>query len=124
MEPPAAVAAAVAAVPKAFLESGARTKNFQWEKIFKIDIFVLKHVLDHSKSILTKKKFEKFSIFLVIFSIFDPKKKIFWSFFGQKIDFLIFWAEIFEFFFTHFIRIVLRSFCAIARLLRLLISSG
>ena len=40
-------------------------KNFQREKIFKIDIFVLKHVLDHSKSILTKKIFENFSIFLV-----------------------------------------------------------
>ena len=38
-------------------------KNFQREKIFKIDIFVLKHVLDHSKSIPTKKNFEKFSIF-------------------------------------------------------------
>ena len=33
-------------------------------KIFKIDIFVLKHVLDHSKSIPKKKFFfEKFSIF-------------------------------------------------------------
>ena len=34
-------------------------KNFQWKKIFKIDIFVLKHVLDHSKSIPTKKNFSK-----------------------------------------------------------------
>ena len=34
-------------------------RNFQWEKIFKIDIFVLKHVLDHSKSIPTKKIFSK-----------------------------------------------------------------
>ena len=38
-------------------------KNFQREKIFKIDIFVLKHVLDHSKSIPTKKVFETFLIF-------------------------------------------------------------
>ena len=36
-------------------------KKIQREKIFKIDIFVLKHVLDHSKSILTK----KIAIFLV-----------------------------------------------------------
>ena len=34
-------------------------KNFQWEKIFKIDIFVLKHVLDDSKSIPTQKIFSK-----------------------------------------------------------------
>ena len=38
-------------------------KNFQQEKIFKIDIFVLKHVLNHSKSIPKKNFFEKFSIF-------------------------------------------------------------
>ena len=37
----------------------SQKKNFQWEKIFKIDIFVLKHVLDHSKSIPTKKNFSK-----------------------------------------------------------------
>ena len=36
-----------------------REKIFQWEKIFKIDIFVLKYVLNHSKSIPTKKKFSK-----------------------------------------------------------------
>ena len=34
-------------------------KIFQWEKIFKIDIFVLKYVLNHSKSISTKKIFSK-----------------------------------------------------------------
>ena len=38
-------------------------KNFQREKIFKIDIFVLKYVFDHSKSIPTEKIFESFSIF-------------------------------------------------------------
>ena len=37
----------------------SQKKNFQREKIFKIDIFVLKHVLDHSKSIPTKKIFSK-----------------------------------------------------------------
>ena len=44
-----------------------REKFFQWEKIFKIDIFVLKYVLNHSKSIPTKKFFSKIFDFLVIF---------------------------------------------------------
>ena len=35
-------------------------QNFKGKKIFKIDIFVLKHVLDHSKSIPTKKNFRNF----------------------------------------------------------------
>ena len=46
-----------------------------------------------------------FSIFGPFLVIFWPKNRLF-GFFGQK--FL-------KFFFTHFIRIVLRSFCAIAR---------
>ena len=37
----------------------SQKKNFQWKKIFKIDIFVLKYVLNHSKSIPTKKMFSK-----------------------------------------------------------------
>ena len=51
--------------------------NFQREKIFKIDIFVLKHVLDDSKSIRTKKNFQKIFDFLVIFVIFGPKNQFF-----------------------------------------------
>ena len=35
----------------------SQKKNFQREKIFKTDIFVLKHVFDHFKSISTKKNF-------------------------------------------------------------------
>ena len=42
-------------------------KNFQREKIFEIDIFVLRHVLDHSKSIPNKKFFSK------IFRLFGPQ---------------------------------------------------
>ena len=34
-------------------------KNFQWEKIFKIDIFVLEYVLNNYKSIPTEKKISK-----------------------------------------------------------------
>ena len=37
----------------------SQKKIFQREKIFKIDIFVLKHILDHSKSIPTKNFFSK-----------------------------------------------------------------
>ena len=37
----------------------SQKKFFQREKIFKIDIFVLNHVLNHSKSIPTKKNFSK-----------------------------------------------------------------
>ena len=58
----------------------SQKKIFQWEKIFKIDIFVLKHVLNHSKSIPTKKNFRKFFDFLVYnFSKkrLCPRKKIF-----------------------------------------------
>ena len=40
-------------------------KKFQWKKIFKIDIIVLKYVLNHSKSIPTKKNFRKIFDFLV-----------------------------------------------------------
>ena len=58
-------------------------KNFQREKIFKIDIFVLKHVLDHSKSIPTKKIFRKIFDFWAIFCHFR----------AQKINFLNFWGE-------------------------------
>ena len=81
----------------------SQKKNFQAEKIFKIDIFVLKHVLDHSKSIPTKKIFRKIFDFLVIFC----------HFWAQKIDFLNFWGENFEIFFTDFKRILLQSFFAI-----------
>ena len=37
----------------------SQKKNFQWEKNFKIDIFVLEYVLNPSKSIPTKKVFSK-----------------------------------------------------------------
>ena len=40
-------------------------KKISIGKIFKIDIFVLKHVLDHSKWIPTKKIFSKFFDFWV-----------------------------------------------------------
>ena len=40
-------------------------KIFQLEKIFKFNIFVLKYVLNHSKSIPTKKNFRKIFDFLV-----------------------------------------------------------
>ena len=62
----------------------SKKKIFQREKIFKIDIFVLKHVLDHSKSIPTKKNFENFSIFLVIFDHFWAQKIEFLNFLGAK----------------------------------------
>ena len=62
-------------------------KKFQWGKIFKIDIFVLKHVLDHSKSIPTKKNFSK--NFRKIFDFLV----IFCHFWAQKIDFLNFLGE-------------------------------
>ena len=53
-------------------------KNFQREKVFKIDIFVLNHVLNHSKSIPTKNIFsKKFRFFWSFFAIFGPKKSIF-----------------------------------------------
>ena len=57
-------------------------------KIFKIDTFVLWHVLDHSKSTPAKKKFRKIFDFLVIFC----------HFWAQKIDFLKFLGEILNFF--------------------------
>ena len=62
----------------------SQRKKFLMGKIFEIDIFVLKHVLDHYKSILTKKIFfEKFSIFFGHFSsFFGPKhRKFFENFF-------------------------------------------
>ena len=37
-----------------------KKKILQGKKFFEIDIFVLKHVLEHSKSILTEKNFENF----------------------------------------------------------------
>ena len=92
-------------------------KKFLMVKIFRIDIFILKYGLDHSKSISTKKFFEKFSIFWSLFAILGPKNRSF-EFFG--IEILIFFGgggkEILNFFFTHFKSIVLRSFCAIARI--------
>ena len=68
-------------------------------KNFKFDIFVTRNVLNYSKSIPMKIFFEKFSIF--------------WSFVAKS-HFLIFRVKIFETFFTRLIRIVLRSFYAIA----------
>ena len=61
-----------------FFEKMAKSqkKKFQWEKIFKVDIFVLKYVLNHSKSIPTKKIFRKIFDFLS-----------FLPFWAQKIDF-------------------------------------
>ena len=83
-------------------------KIFQREKIFKIDISVLEPLLDHSKSIPTKKIFfEKNSIFLVIFRLFGPKNRFFFNFEGRN----------FESFSTHFKRIVLWSFCSITCIL-------
>ena len=58
-------------------------KNFQLEKNFKIEFFVLKHVLDLSKSIPTKKFFSKNLDFLVIFC----------HIWAQKIDFFNCWGE-------------------------------
>ena len=68
---------------------------YNGKKIFKIDIFVLKNVLNHSKSIPIQKIFSKnFRFFVPIFVILWPKN--IFSFFGRK--FLIFPP--------HFIRIV------------------
>ena len=58
-------------------------KNFQWEKIFQIPYFsVLKHVLDHSKSISTKKNSEFFRFFGHFLPFLAPKM-IFWIFEGK-----------------------------------------
>ena len=61
-----------------------REKNFEWEKIFKIDIFVLKYVLNHYKLIPTNFFFEKFSIFLVTFCHFWAQKYRFYEFLGEN----------------------------------------
>ena len=60
-------------------------KKFQREKIFKIDIFVLKHVLDHSKSIPTKKNFSKNFRFFGHFLPFLGPKNRFFEFLGGEI---------------------------------------
>ena len=52
-------------------------KNIQREKIFKIDTFVLKHILDHSKSISTIKPFSKKIRFFGDFLPFFGQKSIF-----------------------------------------------
>ena len=78
--------------------------KFTMEKIFKIDIFVLVHVMVHSKSIPTKKPiFENFSIFWSFFAVFGQNPDL--SIFGERN------------FFTHFKRIVRWSFCAITCIL-------
>ena len=60
-----------------FEKTAVPEKKISVEKIFKIDIFVLKHVLDHSKSIPTKKlwwdaleSFELFEIFWCLIGLF------------------------------------------------------
>ena len=62
-------------------------KNFQWEKNFKIEIYVLKHVLDHSKSIPTIKFFSKiFRFFGDLLPYLGPKNQCFkflWDKFGK-----------------------------------------
>ena len=71
-------------------------KKIQREKIFNTDIFILKYILDNSKSIPTKIFFRKILDFLVIFAILGAKKSIFW--------------EKFWFFFAHFKKIELQLF--------------
>ena len=56
-----------------------------WEKIFKIEIFVLKYVLDHSKSIPMKKNFSKILRFFGDFFLFLGPKNRFFDFFGVEI---------------------------------------
>ena len=63
-------------------------KKFSMGKNFNLDIFILKHVLDHSKSISTKKNFRKFFVFWSFIAIFGPKSRFFeflrtkfWNFF-------------------------------------------
>ena len=72
--------------------------KFSMGKIFKLDIIVLKHVLDHSKSISTKTIFENFSIFLVIFG---AKNRFFALLGGEILNF-------FSTFQKYFIAIILR----------------
>ena len=74
-----------------FWKTPMSLKKFSTGKIFKIDIFDLKHVLNHSKSIPTKKIFEKFSIFGNFLPFLVPKKRFF-EFLGGKI--LIFFSFI------------------------------
>ena len=64
--------------------------------------------MNHSKSIPINKFFRKIFYFWAVFAILMPKKSIFW----------VFWCKNFEIFFTHFKRIVLRSFWAIIRFSR------
>ena len=80
-------------------------KKLSMEKNFKIDIFVLKYILDHPKSIPNKKLFSK-------------NFRFFGHFLGPKFVFFN-WGEgkeILKVLFPHFKRIALRSCCAIARL--------
>ena len=56
-----------------YLINGYVTEKILWESIFKLDIFVLKH-LDHFKSIPTK-KIRNFFDFL---AIFGPKNRFFY----------------------------------------------
>ena len=52
-------------------------KKNQWETIFKHDIFVLKHGLDHAKSITAENFFfEKFSIFWAFLAIVEQKMNV------------------------------------------------
>ena len=62
-------------------------KKFQRGKFFEIDIFVLKHVLDHSKSITTK-KIRFFSFFCHFWPFLGPKISIFLIFEGAILKFL------------------------------------
>ena len=55
----------------------SQRKIFSMGKIFKFDIFVLKYVLNHSKSISTKKIFSKNFRFFVIFCHFLAQKNHF-----------------------------------------------
>ena len=74
------------------------------EKYFRNLEFSLKYVLDRSESIRSKNNSKKISFWFLA---------NFWLFLAPKIDVLYF-GGIFNSF-THFIRIVLRSFCCIAR---------
>ena len=68
-------------------------KNFQCGEIFKIDIFVLKYVLEHSKSIPTKSIFREIFDFSVIFC---AKKLLFRKFWAQNNCFRKKLTKIFE----------------------------
>ena len=61
----------------------------KWQSIhngefFKIEIFVLKYVLDHFKPIPTKRKFRPKHFAFAIFSSKIAKKEVFWRFLVEK----------------------------------------